>query len=212
MSARYWSVFVGLLVMALVGLPASPANASLRVRRITAINDAVGASSGLLSPRTPVGVVFCLIGEDDFSFARDVPFPDAIRDDATGLASTRVIGCDSIATSGVPIDFTPDNTPDFAAFAARLTNGVDERVWSFLAVVDAGNYIAGPNAGIGRQESHLSIHGGRKFRTDMLKYEPTMIRLIPSFTWQVTPDGQITVQSQSRWEFWGIHCGRSCPT
>jgi hypothetical protein len=164
-------------------------------------------------PGDPVGLVFCLIHDPELSFDNDlsVPYPDRVLSDA-------VIGCDQVILgSGQTIDYTPDNAPKFAEFAARMTNGTDEIVFSWADAADNSLHRVNVGGAGGVPESWIVLQGKGKYkrpsndvpinfrspRPDLVGNVLDFIRLtvVDARLWMV--DGRLRYSYDLIWGFYG---------
>jgi hypothetical protein len=136
-----------------------------------------------LSSWQPAGISVCLIHEpaalDLVDHSGTQPLPAA-------LDSTNVVGCDRSFPAGPAVfDFTPANSEHFDALAGRLTNGVDEKIWSLAFLVDADGIPFGiggggcPESCDGADWKPRSVaRGQRGDVADLAGYAVDFIRLV----------------------------------
>ena len=169
-----------------------------------------GGSSFTTSPTVPAGATFCLAHGDPTHVDLSKPLPSAILSDD-------VVGCDRVFAPGSSyvIDFDASNTPGFATFADRITNGVNDVVGLMVAFVDGAlNSVQGGVSGgtIGEQDlTNRQFNGGTSTGglkgVDLAGFTLKRVRLVVS-------DVQVSVEPQGAaytfsyrytlsWQFWG---------
>lgn len=109
-----------------------------------------GAGSGGSAGPPPVGAVMCLVHEPTLGeLVQTTPYPDAIQSNA-------VIGCDRLITSVGRIVYNAANSPEFATFSSRFSNGVSETVHNFIGAAD-GNLLHAGFGGAGGQHECVIV-------------------------------------------------------
>lgn len=113
----------------------------------------------------PAGVAICLVHESRLELDPNLPYPAAILGGDFSTSSLVVIGCDQALTSPQTIEFNAGNSPGFAEFAVRMTNGVDERVHRYAQLVDAQLMFDGSGGAAGSFESSITQSKGKNARS-----------------------------------------------
>jgi hypothetical protein len=160
----------------------------------------------------PAGVVLCVLhaGGNPFDgLDLGKPYPAAIP-------SSDVVGCDRVLVPGSSyvIDFDPTNTPGFADFAARLTDGADDIVWNVTALVDGSLQNVLVTGGVSIDEHSLTdrtVNGGvgtGGFKgADFAGFTLDFVRLrVTDIAVGLEPQGDAYLLSyrwRLSWEFWG---------
>jgi hypothetical protein len=176
-----------LLIGGLVGLPASTAAADSEML----IGEfQTGGNNGVFpAPAEVAARTFC-IGYGDPDFNQLPPL--------TGPA----VGCiDSLTNNQTgAFDYDAANTPDWSAFSALITNGVDESVlWACAVSLDANNSWTVP-AGCGGKTEFGWLGG-----SDLAGFTLTRVRLIvEENTFSSTVGGQAEASYSARWQFYGM--------
>jgi hypothetical protein len=150
----------------LFGSLLAPAIATAQSTHLLGTWSVLSTSGGTTSvPIFPDGAVVCLINEQIVNLLpADVPYPTLIDSDA-------VVGCDSLILPGIAytLEFNSSNSPQFAEFVRRLTDGVDNTVHFWLGQVSGDLRKEGGAVGAGLCESILTATrrvGRRDFAHD----------------------------------------------
>jgi hypothetical protein len=111
------------------------------------------------------------------------------------------IGCNFTLGFGQvgSFDFDLSNTPDFAAFAAKATDGIDQQLWMNSGFVGSAGFGGGGNSESGRGLGSPDLVGNTLLlvRLNLTLNEATSI---------LGDDGRLNSKSSmaGAWEFWGL--------
>jgi hypothetical protein len=189
---------------------------------LTAFKGSAGGTSLMrgdpwASSWSPVAWSFCLIHEPDapqlIDYTGSTPLPEAVQSNA-------VVGCNWFIPPGRQVvDFDETNTPGWQVFIDRLTNGVDEMIWSLPFIVDAAAIPIGTSGG-GCPESCPSADwktklalSGKNPAPDLSGFVIDFVRLVVhDSSWSISPapldpawPGQYYLNNECElvWEIYG---------